>query len=97
MGLSRLLIVYFRYFLDTISIIQIEKSLDGVHGIRTRGCKMVGADKTTELWQPPKYTNIKIVMRLVTADQNALFQHNGSTLFYHLFTNNNGSSFRYFN
>ena len=22
-------------------------------GIRTRGCRMVGADKTTELWWPP--------------------------------------------
>ena len=43
----------FRYFLITISIIQIEKSLDGVLGIRTRGRRMVGADKTTELWRPP--------------------------------------------
>ena len=34
----------------TISIIQIEKSLDGVLGIRTWGRKMVGADETTELW-----------------------------------------------
>ena len=39
----------FRYFLDTISIIQIEKSVDGVLGIRTRGRRMVGTDKTTEL------------------------------------------------
>ena len=30
-----LFFVYFRYFLDTISIIQIEKSVDGVLGIRT--------------------------------------------------------------
>ena len=37
MGESRPLFVYFRYFLDTISIIQIEKSVDGVLGIRTRG------------------------------------------------------------
>ena len=36
MGQSRPLFVYFRYFLDTISIIQIEKSIDGVLGIRTR-------------------------------------------------------------
>ena len=35
MGQSRPLFVYFRYFLDTISI--IEKSVDGVLGIRTRG------------------------------------------------------------
>ena len=44
--------VYFRSFLITISIIQIEKSVDGVLGIRTRGRRMVGADKTTELWRP---------------------------------------------
>ena len=55
MGQSRPLFVYFRYFLDTISIIQIEKSVDGVLGIRTRGRRMVGADKTTELWRPRKY------------------------------------------
>ena len=36
MGQSRPLFVYFRYFLDTISIIQIEKSIDGVLGIRTQ-------------------------------------------------------------
>ena len=36
MGQSRPLFVYYRYLLDTISIIQIEKSVDGVLGIRTR-------------------------------------------------------------
>ena len=44
---------YFRSFLITNSIIQIEKSVDGVVGIRTWGCRMVGADKTMELWRPP--------------------------------------------
>ena len=53
MGQSRPLFVYFRYFLDTISIIQIEKSIDGVLGIRTQGRRMEGADETTELWRPP--------------------------------------------
>ena len=53
MGQSRPLFVYFHYFPTTISIIQIEKSIDGVLGIRTRGCRMVGADETTELWRPP--------------------------------------------
>ena len=43
--------VYFRSFLVTISL-QIEKSIDGVLGIQTRGRRMVGADKTTELWRP---------------------------------------------
>ena len=52
MGQSRPLFVYFRSFL-TISI-QIEKSIDGVLGIRTQGCRMVGADETTELWRPPQ-------------------------------------------
>ena len=31
---------------------QIEKSIDGVLGIRTLGRRMVGADETTELWRP---------------------------------------------
>ena len=48
--------VYFRYFLDTISIIQTEKSLHGVLGIRTWGRRMVGADVTMELWWPPHLT-----------------------------------------
>ena len=45
--------VYCRPYLITISIIEIEKSLDGVHGMRTDCRRMVGTDKTTELWQPP--------------------------------------------
>ena len=48
-----LFFVYFQYFLDTISIIQIEKSVDGALGIRIQGRRMVGADETTELWRPP--------------------------------------------
>ena len=52
MGQSRPLFVYFCHFLITISIIQIEKSIDGVLGIQTRGHNMVGADETTELWRP---------------------------------------------
>ena len=50
--------VYFRPFLITISIILIEKSLDGVLGIRTHGSTVVGSDKTTELWRPPKMHSI---------------------------------------
>ena len=46
-----LFLFIFCSFLVTISIIQIEKSVDGVLGIQTWGCKMVGADKTTELWR----------------------------------------------
>ena len=33
---------------------QIEKSIDGVHGIKTRGRRMVGTEETTELWRPPE-------------------------------------------
>ena len=51
----RPLFVYFCPFLITISKIQIDKSLDGVLGIGTRGRKMVGAVETTELWRPPKW------------------------------------------
>ena len=29
------------------------KSVDGVLGIWTLGCRIVGTDETTELWQPP--------------------------------------------
>ena len=35
------------------SSLQIEKSVDGVLGIRTWGRSFVGADETTELWRPP--------------------------------------------
>ena len=54
MGHSRPLLVYFRSFPTTS--IKIEKSVDGVLGIRTRGRRMVGTDKTTELWRPPMLT-----------------------------------------
>ena len=50
MGQSRPLFVYFHSFLVTISK-QIEKSIDGVLGIRTWGLRMVGAGETTELWR----------------------------------------------
>jgi len=57
MGQSRPLFVYFRPFLITISIIKIEKSIDGVLGIRNHSHRMVGADKM-ELWWPPKRPSI---------------------------------------
>ena len=53
MGQSWPLFVYFCPFFNTTSIIQIEKSVDGVLGIRTRGCRIVGARETMELWRPP--------------------------------------------
>ena len=32
---------------------KLKKSVDGVLGIQTQGRRMVGGDKTTELWRPP--------------------------------------------
>ena len=58
MGLSRPLFVYFRPFLITISIIQIEKSIYGVLEIQTRGCMMVKTDNTMELWWLPIKYNV---------------------------------------
>ena len=49
--------VYFRPFLITIAILQIEKSVDGVLRIQTRGRRMAGTDDTMELWWPP-FTDI---------------------------------------
>ena len=57
-----LFLVYFRSFLITISIIQIERSIDGVLGIQTQGRRMVGADETTELWRPPRYDFVAIAL-----------------------------------
>ena len=51
-----LFFVYFHPFHITNQL-QIEKSVDGVLWIRTQVRTMVGADKTTELWRPPK-TNV---------------------------------------
>ena len=50
MGKSQPLFVYFHPFLITISIVKLEKSVDGVLGIRTHGHRMEGTDDTTELW-----------------------------------------------
>ena len=70
-----LILFIFVFFLDAISIIQIEKSVDVVLGIRTRGSRMVGADKTTELWRPPnevyvKRTSFKLLLRNGTSEHS---------------------------
>ena len=57
MGHPGLFFVYFRPFLITISMIQIEKSIDGAFGIRTHGRRMVGADDTTDLCAAEAETN----------------------------------------
>ena len=66
-GPSRPLFVYFCPFLITISI-QIEKSVDGVLGIWTLSHRMVGADKTTELWWPPSCITIVVLFWPVWPD-----------------------------
>ena len=55
MGQIRPLFVYFRSFHMT-NIVQIdynEKSVDGVLGTWTRGGRMLGPDKSTQLWRHP--------------------------------------------
>ena len=64
MGQTWPLFVYFRPFLVTISIIQIEKGIYGVLRIRTQGHRMVGAAKTTELWRPPQKARVKNSQKL---------------------------------
>ena len=49
------LFVYFRSFLNAITnvvhnLTMTRKSIDGVLGIRTQDCKMVGTDEATLLW-----------------------------------------------
>ena len=68
-----LFFVYFRLFLVTISIIQIEKSVDGLLGAQTHGRMIVGADDTTELWLQPcliivtRFLKINYVLQMLTS------------------------------
>ena len=55
MGQYRPIFVYFCHLIITISIIQIEKSVDGVLGIQTRSCGMLGADNTMVQWRPTNF------------------------------------------
>ena len=55
----------FRFFLDIISVIQIEKGIDGVLGIRTWGRWVVSADETTELGIAPVRYLILICAQIV--------------------------------
>ena len=73
MGQSRPLFVYFRDFLNTISIIQNEKSVDGVLGIRTRGLRMVGNDATTELWRHPQWIILLFLKNIWSSSQKRHF------------------------
>ena len=64
MGQSWPLFVYFRSLLVTIST-QIEKNVDGMLGIQTWGCRMVGADETMELWRPQIYQMFEYPIRIL--------------------------------
>ena len=63
---------YFCPFLITISIIQIVKSVDGLLGFQTRGRRMVVADDTTELWQPPLGRNLLVSVSSTPSTKEAL-------------------------
>ena len=52
MGQSRPLFVFSSFPRDNFNNTD-GKSVAGVFGIRTRGCRMVGAGETTEPWRPP--------------------------------------------
>ena len=67
--------VYYHYFLITISIAQIENSIDGVLGIWTRGSGIVGTDKTMELWRPPLYLFLRIINIEPRIEQPFNFSH----------------------
>ena len=48
-----LFLIYFRLFLhDTIQI-QIDKNIDSLFGIQTRGGSLEGVDESTQLWRHP--------------------------------------------
>ena len=49
MGLNCLFSSFSHYNFNDTNL----KNIDGVLGIPTLGCMMVGADDTTELWWPP--------------------------------------------
>ena len=69
--------VYFRPFLIPIwiiiSIIQIEKLVDGVLGIRIWGRCMVGADDTTELLLPPMFISLYVSNHLFISFYLSIF------------------------
>ena len=71
MGHSGPLFVYFFIF----SVIQIEKSVDGVLGIQTQGCWMVSADETMELWRPPIAVNFYKERGISTTSPSYILVH----------------------
>ena len=64
-GKTRPLFGYYSSFLNTMTNIAQNGtinwiSIDGVHGIQNEDCRMVGADESTVLWQPPNELNFNI-------------------------------------
>ena len=53
MGQSQPLFVYFRLFYKTQTKYNLITSIDGVLGTQTRGGRIEGADKSTDLWWSP--------------------------------------------
>ena len=51
----------FSSFLFYTNQIQIDKSVDGVLGTQTRGGRMDGVDKSTELWCHPQKQKLHII------------------------------------
>ena len=47
------LFLFFSHDKYSTNLTKNEKSIDGVLGTRTRGGKMVSADKSTEIWRHP--------------------------------------------
>ena len=54
---------------------KLKKSIDGVLGIRTRGRRIVGTDKTAELWRPPLYLFLRIINIEPRIEQPFNFSH----------------------
>ena len=80
MGQSRPLFVYFRHFLDTISIIQIEKSVDGVLGTRTEKPRSYGGHVTIFLLRTYIVTRFESIINPFPCKIATLSENNYLTL-----------------
>ena len=78
MGQSRPLFVYLHYFLDSISIIQIENSIDGVVGIRTQGRRWLAQTKPQSYGGHPRMYVLKwLILKFCHVFSNYILQKNG--------------------
>ena len=81
MDQSQPLFVYFRPILITISIMQIEKSIDGVLGIRTDDRRRVGAEDTYHRAMVAASTNMKCCHACAASNVLVCYKHNSLLLF----------------